>query len=274
MALTLRHVGGLLDGADRCGLRRRRGDHGEAWLVRSQTQGTTPTCRSWIPDPERLNDRLAAVLHVIYLIFTEGHARTDGQREPSGVDLVRGSLCDEARWLSRMVADLLPDEPEANGLAALPASPTPGDTPASTPTARWCCSMNRTDHVGTRQQTPKATTASPGHSNNSALVRSNCRRQSPPFTPGPDGGRRPTGAHIANLYRRLMEVAPSAVVALNAAVAESMVHGPEHGLTLLDTLEASGSTGALPVPAGRSSRPPPPARTLGRRRRAVPPAPT
>ena len=66
-----------------------------------------------VPAPERMPERLAGVLGVVYLIFTEGHAST------SGPDRVRGDLCEEAVLLARLIATLLPSEPEALGLAAL-----------------------------------------------------------------------------------------------------------------------------------------------------------
>ena len=66
-----------------------------------------------MPSPERIPERLDAVLGVIYLIFTEGHASA------SAAERVRVDLCDEAVSLARLVATLLPDELEALGLAAL-----------------------------------------------------------------------------------------------------------------------------------------------------------
>ncbi|MEZ5379336.1 MAG: sigma-70 family RNA polymerase sigma factor [Acidimicrobiales bacterium] len=239
VALTLRHVGGLstaqiaaafVVGEETMAKR----------LVRAKHKVRDANVPFVIPDPERLNDRLAAVLHVIYLIFTEGHAPTDGQREPSGVDLVRGSLCDEARWLSRMVADLLPDEPEANGLAALLCF-TDARRHARIDADGEMVLLDEQD----RSRWDAAANAEGHH----RLARALEQQRIGPFqlqaAIAAIHALAPTAAetdwaHIANLYRRLMEVAPSAVVALNAAVAESMVHGPEHGLTLLDTLEASG----------------------------------
>lgn len=65
------------------------------------------------PDRRVLAERVEAVRHVIYLIFTEGHAsRTDAS-------FVRGDLCDEAAWLAGLLADLLPDEAESRALLAL-----------------------------------------------------------------------------------------------------------------------------------------------------------
>jgi RNA polymerase sigma-70 factor (ECF subfamily) len=66
-----------------------------------------------VPRPDQLPARLNAVLRVVYLVFTEGHTATTG---PS---LVRGQLCDQAIRLARVLAELLPDEPEVTGLLAL-----------------------------------------------------------------------------------------------------------------------------------------------------------
>jgi RNA polymerase sigma-70 factor (ECF subfamily) len=66
-----------------------------------------------VPRPDELPDRLAAVLRVVYLVFTEGHMATAGDT------LVRGELCDVALRLARALARLLPGEPEVRGLLAL-----------------------------------------------------------------------------------------------------------------------------------------------------------
>src|SRR6185503_12914748 len=66
-----------------------------------------------VPPAELLPERLAGVLHVLYLVFNEGYAASSGDA------LIRRELCAEAIRLTRVVVELLPDEPEARGLLAL-----------------------------------------------------------------------------------------------------------------------------------------------------------
>src|SRR5690606_5466493 len=66
-----------------------------------------------IPRREELPERLAAVLGVIYLVFNEGYAATAGD------DWIRPALCEEAMRLGRVLAGLMPEEPEVHGLVAL-----------------------------------------------------------------------------------------------------------------------------------------------------------
>lgn len=111
-ALTLRVVAGL-----------RTAEIARAFLVPEATMGKRLTrAKHKIraakvpfvpPDRVTLRERLPSVLHVIYLIFTEGHASTDR------VEFIRGDLCDEALWLSDLVIQLLPDRSEGYELGAL-----------------------------------------------------------------------------------------------------------------------------------------------------------
>ena len=96
-----------------------------------------------IPEPEERPARLRAVLEVLYLIFNEGYSATSGDR------WLRPDLAEEAMRLGRVLAGLMPREPEVGGLVALmelQASRFPArvDRPA-----RWCCSSIRTDGAGT-----------------------------------------------------------------------------------------------------------------------------
>ena len=112
VALTLRAVGGLTTA-----------EIARAFLVPEATMAKRLTRAKHkiratnipftVPTADQLAERLDAVLHVIYLIFTEGHTSA----EPAA--LVRGDLCDEAIWLAELLVELRPDEPEVRGLAAL-----------------------------------------------------------------------------------------------------------------------------------------------------------
>ena len=81
-------------------------------LVRAKRKISVAGIPFKVPEPTELADRLDAVLAVIYLVFNEGYASSDGP-------LVRQDLCDEARYLASMLHRLLPDEPEVAGLLAL-----------------------------------------------------------------------------------------------------------------------------------------------------------
>ncbi len=112
VALTLRAVGGLTTP-----------EIARAFLVPEATMAKRLTRAKHkikatnipftVPTADQLAERLDAVLHVIYLIFTEGHTSA----EPT--TLVRGDLCDEAIWMAELLVELRPDEPEVRGLAAL-----------------------------------------------------------------------------------------------------------------------------------------------------------
>lgn len=82
-------------------------------LVRAKAKIRAARIPYRVPTEAELPDRLPAVLAVVYLVFTEGYAAT------SGPQLVRGDLCAEAVRLGRVLAELMPDEPEVLGLLAL-----------------------------------------------------------------------------------------------------------------------------------------------------------
>ncbi|MFV0407647.1 MAG: RNA polymerase sigma factor [Propioniciclava sp.] len=81
-------------------------------LVRAKKKIAATQLPFVVPEPEHLAESLDAVLRVIYLIFTQGHAAPIGE-------LVRGDLCDEARWLVGQLGEALGEEPEVWGLASL-----------------------------------------------------------------------------------------------------------------------------------------------------------
>jgi RNA polymerase sigma factor (sigma-70 family) len=199
-----------------------------------------------VPRGEDRDARLASVLEVIYLIFNEGYAATAGD------DLIRPALCAEAQRLGRILAGLMPDEPEVLGLLALmeiqasrlPARTGPDGallTLEEQNRARW-------DHLLIRRglaALDRAETlegAGP-YVLQAALAACHARAR----TMAETDWRR-----IAALYDALRRTMPSPVVDLNRAVAHSMVFGPEAGLTLIDTIaDDAALRNYAPLPAAR-----------------------
>jgi RNA polymerase sigma-70 factor (ECF subfamily) len=184
-----------------------------------------------IPDEADLPERLRAVLAVVYLIFNEGHTASAGER------LVREDLCAEAIRLGRLLAQLMPDEPETAGLLALMLL-IEARRPARTTTGGDLVLLADQD----RGAWDRVLIAE-----GQALVRRCLRRNEP----GPYQiqaainavhSDAPTAAdtdwrQILALYDQLLATSGSPVVALNRAVAVAEVDGPEAALALVADLE-------------------------------------
>jgi RNA polymerase sigma-70 factor (ECF subfamily) len=180
-----------------------------------------------VPREADLPDRLRAVLAVLYLIFNEGYAAS------SGDSLVRDDLCVEAIRLARLLASLMPDEPEAIGLLALmllaharrPARATAGG-----------------DLVPLAEQDPSLWDRSL-IAEGQELVRRCLRRD----RPGPYQIQAAINAvhsdpptdwvQVLQLYNQLLVLAPTPVVALNRSVALAEVVGPGPALAAVESLE-------------------------------------
>jgi RNA polymerase sigma-70 factor (ECF subfamily) len=187
-----------------------------------------------VPSEADLPARVRAVLAVVYLIFNEGYSASAGDR------LVREDLCTEAIRLGRLLAELMPDEPEVVGLLALMLL-IEARRAARTTRAGALVLLADQD----RGAWDRALIAE-GH----ALVRRCLRRDQP----GPYQVQAAINAvhadapeaaatdwrQILALYDQLLAIAPSPVVALNRAVAVAEVDGPAAGLALVDELDLDG----------------------------------
>ncbi|MFI1194846.1 RNA polymerase sigma factor [Micromonospora sp. NPDC020750] len=216
-------------------------------LVRARRSVRGAGLRCELPPAAELPGRATAVRAVLYLLFTEGYAAT------AGADLVRRGLCAEAVRLARLLARLLPDDPETLGLLALLLLHE-ARRDARTDAHGDLVPLERQD----RRRWDRGRVAEGVDLLDRAL-----RRGRPgPYqvqaaivachATAPDAART-DWTQIAGLYAELAELAPSAVVQLNRAVAVGMAHGPQRGLALLEQVERSGElAGNHLVPAVRA----------------------
>ncbi len=189
-----------------------------------------------VPPKDELAERLASVLEVIYLVFNEGYAATAGD------DWMRPGLCEDALRLGRILAGLLPEEPEVLGLVGLMeiqasrmrARTGPGGEPVlllDQDRSRWdqlligrgLAALERGECLGGALG-PYALQA--------AIAACHARARRPEDT---------DWVRIAELYAALAQLMPSPVVELNRAVALGMAFGPEAGLELVDSLASEPS---------------------------------
>ncbi len=246
VALVLRTLGGL-----------RTRDIARAFMVSEKTMGqrisrakkvlTEQQVSFALPPAADLPARLDAVLRVLYLIFSEGYAAT------SGDDWTRPELCSDAIRLGRVLAVLQPGEPEVFGLlglmelqaSRLPARRGPNGEPVlleDQDRRRWDVTLIRrglgslraAEDLGGGPYTLQAAIAA-CHAQARSVDDTDWRR-------------------VAALYTVLAHVLPSAVVALNRAVAVGMADGAALGLELLDRLvDEPALAGYPPLPAARAT---------------------
>ena len=180
------------------------------------------------------DDRLRAVLAVVYLIFNEGHTASSGDR------LVREDLSTEAVRLGRLLAELMPDEPKVMGLLALMLLVESRRSARTSPHGDLVLLADQDRGLWDRDLVAEG----------QAIVR-RCLRLG---RPGPYQIQAAINAvhsdapamadtdwwQIVQLYDQLLALAPSPVVALNRAVAVAEVEGPEAALRLVNGLELGG----------------------------------
>ena len=230
VALTLRLLGGL--GTDEIARAFLQPEATVAQrIVRAKRTLSDRKVPFEVPRRDDLRERLASVLGVVYLIFNEGYAATAGD------DLMRPALCEEALRLGRVLAGLMPLEPEVHGLVALmeiQASRAEARVGADgSPVlllqqdrARWdrlmiargLAALQRAEQLG-GSRGPFALQA--------GIAACHARAEDAKDTDWP---------RISALYAILAQVAPSPVVELNRAVALGMADGPAAGLALADGL--------------------------------------
>ncbi|EWM66254.1 MULTISPECIES: RNA polymerase sigma factor [Micromonospora] len=235
VALTLRAVGGLSTA-----------EIARAYLVpeaamsqrirRAKQRIEAAGARFTLPSPADRDERLGAVLRVLYLVFNEGYAASSGEA------LHRAELTAEAIRLARELRRLLPDDGEVAGLLALMlltdahrAARTGPDGElvplAEQDRSRW---DRAAIEEGVALVTEALTWSSPGpYQVQAAIAAVHAEAPTAGTTDWPQ---------IVSLYRVLAHLAPNPMVTLNQAVAVAMVDGPRAGLALLEPLDADGRT--------------------------------
>jgi RNA polymerase sigma-70 factor, ECF subfamily len=229
VALTLRALGGMTTG-----------EIARAFLVAEPTMGkrivrarrkiADARIPYRVPADAELPERLRGVLRVVYLIFNEGYAATEGDR------LVRGELCDEAIRLGRLLSQLMPDDAEVWGLLALMLLHDARRAARVDPSGRYVAldDQDRSlwDPGRTREGLATLERAvrlrRPGEYQLQAAITA-LQMQAP-------DAEATDWAQVADLYGALATLNPSPVVELNRAVAVGLAEGPAAGLALIEPL--------------------------------------
>ncbi len=229
VALTLRALGGMTTG-----------EIARAFLVAEPTMGkrivrakrkiADARIPYRVPADEELSDRLRGVLRVVYLIFNEGYAATDGDR------LVRGELCDEAIRLGELLCGLMPDDAEVWGLSGLMLLHDARRAARVDARGRYVALDDQDRSLWDRGR------IGDGLARLERAVR--LRRPGEYQLQAAIMALQMQGAEaeatdwsqIAELYGALARLNPSPVVELNRAVAVGLAAGPAEGLALLEPL--------------------------------------
>ena len=199
-------------------------------LVRAKRKIRTAGIPYEVPPPELLPERLDAAMAVIYLVFNEGYAATQGDT------LVRADLCGEALRLGRLMGELIPGNSEVRGLLALMLLQD----------SRRATRINRDGEIVLLEEQDRTRW-------NREQIREGLALVHAALSAGPVGPyaiqaaiaavhARATHAgdtdwgEIEALYAYLMRVRPSPVIELNHAVAVAMARGPAHGLQMIEAI--------------------------------------
>jgi len=184
-----------------------------------------------IPRGAEFTARLASVLDVIYLVFNEGYTVTAGD------DWMRPALCEDALRLGRILAELVPKEPEVHGLVALMEIQASRSRARVSPSGAAILLFDQNRALWDRlligrglAALARAEQLSPAlgpYALQAAIAACHARAATPEQT---------DWARIVELYGQLAQITPSPIVELNRAVAVGMASGPEAGLVLVDAL--------------------------------------
>ena len=247
-ALTLRLVGGLTTGEIARGFLVAESAMGQRISRAKRTLADAGAEFELPTGPDRTR-RLDDVMAVVYLVFNEGYSATAGD------DWMRPELCQEAIRLARLLATMVPDEPEVHGLQALlelQASRTDARTDADgravlledQDRSRWDELLIRRGLAALERAELLAARGKPvgRYYLQAAIASRHARARTPDET---------DWKSIASLYDVLAEVAPGPVVEVNRAVAHGRAFDAGAGLAVLDDLPADALTGSHLVPSVR-----------------------